>query len=342
MRFSSRDTYAMHMLLRAKNEACVPTAPQRGNGSGKSDVPTTAGGSQITISPAAATVVSSSAAAVLGKQLPADPKQEETGDFPSLNGGSSLFGEPVRRKVSDPAFCLGLGLGLDAGRSVDYRGSWWSKYLPDGAEGVAIGSDAESPVTHLPLVCYLCGELFSNRDSLAMHVLFHTRDTPSTTHTSSTDGSSQWHKPLRQTPLPSEPRHVQWRPHQTPPATNQHRGNDSCCPRSRCIYIRFGFTSHISTSVSSMTSESLVRKVGGEACSTISGGEDERDGGGAFAEETSRRELPHVAGATPLLGAASKSSSVAVALDNQTPRSGEGQRQPPQRPANEATENTEG
>ncbi|KAK7101948.1 hypothetical protein V1264_020249 [Littorina saxatilis] len=221
-RFSSRDTYAMHMLIRAKNEACFPrrsltttTAtsnssttptlthnPTTSNNNSKdhhtdtnnhhhhNNLPPSSPVSSLTGVKAALNL--STPALLLATSTPPELKHE-----PTAIGGGELSGgrsDGGRHSMADPTHQLIGTLGVEVGRMADYSPAWWSKYVPwvTGA-GLLGGAGAEGEGPALPMVCYLCGEMFSNRDSLAMHVLFHTRDTPPA---SVGDLPSLWRKPL--------------------------------------------------------------------------------------------------------------------------------------------------
>ena len=232
-RFSSRDTYAMHMLIRAKNESCFPgrpvlppqVAPPLSSSSSSTTTPTADtttpmlinnkysaenNNSSNNLPPSSPSASSAGPSLLLATATPSDLKHEPGSKNEAdrrCNGGRGesrghgLAGgdntTPVPPHHQYHQFFRSLGLELD------YSASWWSKYMPWMMTGVGMGmgvvgggnaGGGEREAPSMPLVCYLCGELFSNRDSLAMHVLFHTRDLPSSDSSIAT--SSSWGKPL--------------------------------------------------------------------------------------------------------------------------------------------------
>ena len=253
-RFSSRDTYAMHMLIRAKNEACFPRRPLNATAAAaavssgstiNSSISTT---TTTTTTPTATNKTESNADMGNPTVAPPSPTSSLTGGTPlavppasalllAANTPPELKHEPVARSdVSSSSGRRSEGgrhsvtaeaphhvinsLGVEVGRMTsDYGSAWWSKYMPwmtgaglVGGAGGGAGGEGEGP--SLPMVCYICGELFSNRDSLAMHVLFHTRDTPAPTQDAASSSSSSsssaaplaastaWRKPLPSLPSP--------------------------------------------------------------------------------------------------------------------------------------------
>nr|KAG5699315.1 hypothetical protein BaRGS_004252 [Batillaria attramentaria] len=190
--FTSRDTYAMHMLLRAKNEACFPCR----SGSLAVTNTTTDASSRNLLTSSSSSVNMTSAVPLLGKRSPKELKHEPRSEISRTDG--LLMEATGRHKLADSPKSLGHELLTDVARAADYGATWWSKYMPWVTMGMAtgggglVGGDTEGVGPPLPLVCYVCGEIFSSRDSLAMHVLFHTRDMPATVP----DTQPSWHKPL--------------------------------------------------------------------------------------------------------------------------------------------------
>ncbi|XP_076448261.1 uncharacterized protein LOC143284984 [Babylonia areolata] len=199
-RFSSRDTYAMHMLIRAKNEACFPAQPLLAPCTSLSTKPATdtSPDSSSTLPPLSPAPSSHLPSALLMGAAPTSDLQLEGGGAKG-EGGKKGEGEGERRGDIPPSFLHTLG--LDLGHVTGYGAAWWSKYMPwmtGLGVGGMVGAEGEGPA--LPMVCYLCGELFSSRDALAMHVLFHTRDVPA----SLADPAPSWKKPRPHLP-PSLP-----------------------------------------------------------------------------------------------------------------------------------------
>lgn len=171
--FSSRDTYAMHMLLRAKNESCValptsaissnpenPTPREKFERELRQQAMLTALRSQVaTMTKAASATMPRSgvhAASLRSVLRSVGPGSENSG----LAGGGCVT--DFNNYFSVDAY----GLYLDPRR---YR-----RILEEfGFRATCTGS-METMMEQLS--CKECGEIFTSKDALAMHVMFHTRD----------------------------------------------------------------------------------------------------------------------------------------------------------------------
>ncbi|KAH9492977.1 hypothetical protein Btru_022804 [Bulinus truncatus] len=177
--FSSRDTYAMHMLLRAKNESCValpssaispnpenPTPREKFERELRQQAMLMALRSQAAVMTKAAT-----AATLMPKSGLADGLQPLTSPTLSskeemeLSNGNTL---------AERALNFGSLFSVDAfGVYVDPK--QYRRFLAE--YGLRTSASSASLVTMLEqMTCGLCGEMFSNKDALAMHVMYHTRD----------------------------------------------------------------------------------------------------------------------------------------------------------------------
>ncbi|XP_005092347.1 uncharacterized protein LOC101853444 [Aplysia californica] len=173
--FSSRDTYAMHMLLRAKNESCValPTSAISSN----PENPTPREKFERELRQQAmlsalrnqATAISKAAAAA--SILPKTSALSES--LSALTRPTTSTKERTVGTSPDVSPSFGSLFSLDTyGMYLDPR--HYRRLLAE--YGLRASSSTGSLAAMMEqLSCSVCGELFSNKDALAMHMMFHTR-----------------------------------------------------------------------------------------------------------------------------------------------------------------------
>ncbi|GFN84339.1 Zinc finger protein 423-like [Plakobranchus ocellatus] len=199
--FSSRDTYAMHMLLRAKNESCVALPTSAISANPENPTPREKferelrQKAMITALRSQAEAMSKAAAALLPKSLlqetvppqssalvnaatpvtlPSIKDEVSRSGIRSSNNGSSSFSDMAGRSLGFNSL-----LALDA-YSLYVDPSQYRRFLVD--YGLQASSSAatlnNSALTAMmeQFACGVCGELFGNKDALAMHMMFHTRE----------------------------------------------------------------------------------------------------------------------------------------------------------------------
>ncbi|CAG5131192.1 unnamed protein product [Candidula unifasciata] len=157
--FSSRDTYAMHMLLRAKNESCVA-------------LPTSA--------------ISSNPENPTPREKFERELRQQTMIAALRNQATVMLSKSVTHSDSLASLVRSAGIGRDdAGLtgscSTDGALTCNSLFSLD-AYGLyvdphqASASAGSLETTTEQLSCRECGEIFTGKDALAMHMMFHTRD----------------------------------------------------------------------------------------------------------------------------------------------------------------------
>ncbi|CAL1539892.1 unnamed protein product [Lymnaea stagnalis] len=172
--FSSRDTYAMHMLLRAKNESCValPTSAISPN----PENPTPREKFERELRQQAMISALRSQAAAMSKaaaaMLPKPALLTDTLSQSSISSNDDI--ELVHNSIAERALSFSSLFSVDAfGVYIDPR--QYRRLLEDYGIRTSASTGALSAMMD-QLSCSVCGELFSNKDALAMHMMYHTRD----------------------------------------------------------------------------------------------------------------------------------------------------------------------
>ncbi|XP_059157579.1 uncharacterized protein LOC131941961 [Physella acuta] len=166
--FSSRDTYAMHMLLRAKNESCVALPTSAISSNPENPTPREKFErelrQQAMISALRNQAAAMAAASILPKASPVSGALSPLAATPAKEDVDSL-------SAAERALNFGSLFSFDTyGVYVDPR-----QYRRLLAEyGLRTSSSIVAMMEHLS--CSVCGELFSNKDALAMHMMYHTRE----------------------------------------------------------------------------------------------------------------------------------------------------------------------
>ena len=199
--FSSRDTYAMHMLLRAKNESCVALPTSAISANPENPTPREKferelrQKAMITALRNQAEVMSKAAAALLPKPLLQDavlPQSPAPVAGTASTVAASVKDEvsrlPSRSNSAAANTFAGLAersLGFNSLLALDAYGlymdpSQYRRFLTEyglhaTSSAAAISNSALAAMME-QLACGVCGELFSNKDALAMHMMFHTRE----------------------------------------------------------------------------------------------------------------------------------------------------------------------
>ncbi|KAK6993992.1 hypothetical protein BgiMline_010567 [Biomphalaria glabrata] len=175
--FSSRDTYAMHMLLRAKNESCValPTSAISPN----PENPTPREKFERELRQQAMLMALRNQAAVMSKaaaaMMPSSgmlPESIQPLTSPGISTKDEI--DLSNTAMAERALNFGSLFCIDAfGVYVDPK--QYRRFLNE--YGLQSSSSSNSLVSMLEqMSCSVCGEVFSNKDALAMHVMYHTRD----------------------------------------------------------------------------------------------------------------------------------------------------------------------
>ncbi|RUS84064.1 hypothetical protein EGW08_008176 [Elysia chlorotica] len=192
--FSSRDTYAMHMLLRAKNESCVALPTSAISANPENPTPREKferelrQKAMISALRSQAEAMSKAAAALLPKPLlpesvlPAStaaattPVKDEAARIPSRSGSTapSSFAALAERSLGFNSLLAldAYGLYMDP---TQYRRFLTEYGLHATSSAAAINGSALAAMME-QLACSVCGEIFNNKDALAMHMMFHTRE----------------------------------------------------------------------------------------------------------------------------------------------------------------------
>ena len=200
--FSSRDTYAMHMLLRAKNESCVALPTSAISANPENPTPREKferelrQKAMITALRNQAEAMSKAAAALLPKSLLQDttlpPSPAPPVASPASTAAPSVKDECSRSSIRGSTAAsnsfVGLAersLGFNSLLALDAYGlymdpSQYRRFLTEyglraSSSAAAISNSALAAMME-QLACGVCGELFSNKDALAMHMMFHTRE----------------------------------------------------------------------------------------------------------------------------------------------------------------------
>lgn len=168
--FSSRDTYAMHMLLRAKNESCVALPTSAISSNPENPTPREKFERELRQQTMIA-ALRNQATAMLSKTFAhSDSLASLVRSAGAGRDESGLTGSCG----TDGAFSCNNLFSLDAyGLYVDphqYRRTLEEYGLRTSASASSLEATTEQ------LSCRECGEIFTGKDALAMHMMFHTRD----------------------------------------------------------------------------------------------------------------------------------------------------------------------
>lgn len=179
--FSSRDTYAMHMLLRAKNESCValptsaisanpenPTPREKFEREMREKAMMAALRNQAALMSKAA-AVAAAAVSVAPKNLDGLSTVRRTSTS-TKDDLSPFGGSDISPSLSNIFGLDAYGLYMDANQQRQYK-----RLLSDYGFRSSTPSGSLSSMTE-QLSCSVCGELFTTKDALAMHMMFHTRE----------------------------------------------------------------------------------------------------------------------------------------------------------------------